>query len=312
MWIPSLTFANSDDAARTIVDKDTILAIDRKIGSHPSPNSLEEVHENLIYSGNQSTLRLMRLYTMPLNCKFNLRLYPFDNQICSVELKVPLHLNQSMRAILAQVQEDAKIDPTHYKYVGFRIDSDGSDGTGNVIKVSLLLKRQYTYLFASTFAPSVCLMMIACLSLFIDESHFEATIMVALTAKLVLFTLYQSISATLPITSYMKLIDIWLLTALMMPFGVILVLVTADLKNTETDDKEPNEGAEAKKGGGQSLISAVKVGSLVPNVDNAGKKPRRFSRVVRISQLMIPGMTMMFVIGFFAIGLSHDIWEQET
>ena len=49
------------------------------------------------------------------------------------------------------------------------------------------------------------------MTLFIDASHFEATIMVALTSMLVMYTLYQSISATLPQTAYLKMIDYWLL-----------------------------------------------------------------------------------------------------
>ena len=48
----------------------------------------------------------------------------------------------------------------------------------------------------------------AVLTMFIDESHFEATIMVALTAMLVLYTLFQSISEVMPTTSYLKLIGI--------------------------------------------------------------------------------------------------------
>ena len=53
-------------------------------------------------------------------------------------------------------------------------------------------------------------MMIAGFTLFIDFSHFEVSIMIALTSMLVTYTLYQSISAYLPQTSYMKMIDIWL------------------------------------------------------------------------------------------------------
>ena len=50
----------------------------------------------------------------------------------------------------------------------------------------------------------------AVLTMFIDESHFEATIMVALTAMLVLYTLFQSISEVMPTTSYLKLIGIYI------------------------------------------------------------------------------------------------------
>ena len=60
--------------------------------------------------------------------------------------------------------------------------------------------RIYTFHLANTFMPTICLIIIAEITLFIDVSHFEATMMVALTSMLVMYTLYQSISATLPQT----------------------------------------------------------------------------------------------------------------
>ena len=66
------------------------------------------------------------------------------------------------------------------------------------------------------------------LTLLIDPGRFEATIMVALTSKLVMYTLYQSVEASLPQTSYLKMIDIWLLMGLMLPFVIILILIAVD------------------------------------------------------------------------------------
>ena len=67
------------------------------------------------------------------------------------------------------------------------------------------------------------------MTLFIDVSHFEATIMVALTSMLVMYTLYQSISATLPKTAYLKMIDYWLLGGLIIPFIVFNALIVIDI-----------------------------------------------------------------------------------
>ena len=70
--------------------------------------------------------------------------------------------------------------------------------------------------------------MIAGFTLFIDYSHFEATIMVALTTMLVIYTLHQSISATLPATAYLKMIDVWLFGGLIVPFIIIWILIILD------------------------------------------------------------------------------------
>ena len=97
--------------------------------------------------------------------------------------------------------------------------------SSNYLEVEFTLKRIYNFYVATTYLPSICLIIAAEITLFIDESHFEATTMVALTAMLVIFTMYESISSKLPQTSYLKMIDIWLLPNLLIPFVVFLLEV---------------------------------------------------------------------------------------
>ena len=52
--------------------------------------------------------------------------------------------------------------------------------------------------------------------------------MVALTTMLVIYTLHQSISANLPATAYLKMIDIWLFGGLIIPFIIIGILIILD------------------------------------------------------------------------------------
>ena len=63
------------------------------------------------------------------------------------------------------------------------------------------------------------------ITLFIDKSHFDATIMVSLTSMLVMYTLYQSIAGSMPKTAYLKLLDYWLLYGMILPFIVFSVEV---------------------------------------------------------------------------------------
>ena len=44
-----------------------------------------------------------------------------------------------------------------------------------------------------------------------------------------MYTLYQSISATLPQTAYLKMIDYWLLGGLIIPFIVFNILIVIDI-----------------------------------------------------------------------------------
>ena len=105
------------------------------------------------------------------------------------------------------------------------IDMHSFPNVTDYIVIEFTLTRRYGYFMATTYLPSVCLLLAAEITIYIDESHFEATTMVALTSMLVMYTLYDSSSSSLPKTSYLKMIDVWLLPGLLLPFIVFLIEV---------------------------------------------------------------------------------------
>ena len=130
--------------------------------------------------------------------------------------------------------EHASIKKDYVNYIGEKlltqfevshIEMHTFPNISDYITIEFTLKRRYSYYMATTYLPSVCLLLAAEITLFIDESHFEATTMVALTSMLVMYTLYQSSAQSLPQTSYLKMIDVWLLPGLILPFIVFLLEV---------------------------------------------------------------------------------------
>ena len=79
-------------------------------------------------------------------------------------------------------------------------------------------------------------------TLFVDKSHFEAKIMVALTGMLVMHTLFSSIAASMPATAYLTLLDYWLIFGLIMPFLVFVVLVIWELMAFKLPDVDTSGG----------------------------------------------------------------------
>ena len=110
---------------------------------------------------------------------------------------------------------------SQYNVKQARMILKGSD----YVVVEFTLERMYSYYMATTYLPSVCLLVAAEITLFIPEKHFEATTTIALMAMLVMYTLYRATASSLPQTSYLKFIDIWLLPGLLIPFVVFLVEV---------------------------------------------------------------------------------------
>ena len=62
----------------------------------------------------------------------------------------------------------------------------------------IILKRRFAYYIISVYLPSLSLLMVTHWTNFISVEHFEANIMVHLTAMLVMYTLFQATSVSLP------------------------------------------------------------------------------------------------------------------
>ena len=104
-----------------------------------------------------------------------------------------------------------------------------SKDNGTLIQGTIQLKRIPFYHISCTYLPTCCILLMAIATLYIDESHFEATIMVSLTVMLVLYTMFQSISTNMPATAYVKFLDVWLIFCLVMPFIVFIIEVTWEI-----------------------------------------------------------------------------------
>lgn len=59
--------------------------------------------------------------------------------------------------------------------------------------------------------------------------HVQVRVMTALTSLLVLATLFTQVSASLPKTSYFKMVDIWLLFCILLIFLIIIFHTIIDL-----------------------------------------------------------------------------------
>ena len=169
--------------------------------------------------------------------------YPFDTQKCPIKVqRTDDYYNQFvMRWAPGHPPNISKILLTQYDV--HRILEYDNDTSKMIAEVEITLCRKLSFHIINIYIPTFVLIMIAGFTLFIDFSHFEVLIMIALTSMLVTYTLYQSVSALLPPTSYMKMIDIWLFGGLIFPFFIIAILVVMD----SIVIKEKNEVIDMRK-----------------------------------------------------------------
>ena len=239
LWIPPLTFSNTKEGA-LLNDREANFDIIRS--SHHELNDKKDIHEARIYQGDENFLEYSRSYEMVFKCFYNLQNYPFDSQECSIDLKIPAHQMELM-----QIHPDNFNNNGTFKLEQFWITDIELKALKNhsVVKFNIRMKRIPWFHITTAYMPTMCILVMALATLFIDPSHFEATIMVAPTAMLVMYTLFQSISTTMPQTAYLKLLDYWMFYGLIMPFVVFILLVIWELDiQTDKSKVKPMTGLD--------------------------------------------------------------------
>ena len=117
------------------------------------------------------------------------------------------------------------------------------------------------------------MLVIAELTLFFDESQTELAIGLTLTIMLVMYTMYQSINASLVKTAYLKMIDYWLLFCLLMPFTIFLIEIFW-LRNKTDADLSAEKKWTAKKWNNRKIV-----------------------------KVWVPSLTCLFIVSYFVAAL---------
>ncbi len=297
LWLPGIRFVNSIDLAPDSVTERDFAVVERF--GQAEANPLEQVDEDLIFMGKHNPISLIRTYKVNFNCKFNLMMFPFDLQECPIYIEPIITTEEEkVKLVLLDIKYSGSKVLFQYDVLGTRIGvpEDGSSGLKAVIE----LKRIINHHLAITFLPSLCLVLIAELTMFIDIRHFEATIMVALTSMLVMYTLYQSVADSLPQTPYLKMIDIWLLAGLVIPFAVYIFLISlqimADVNLAEeVDEKGLNQITKVYPANGDPYADPL----LYPETSSRSKK------CSKICKGLILAFTAAFVIIYWSVAVAH-------
>ena len=89
------------------------------------------------------------------------------------------------------------------------------------IRMTITMKRKIMSEMMTTYFPSLLLMLITFATTFFKPYFFEAALTVNLTNMLVMTTIFTSVMEKLPLTSYPKMIDFWLIFCQLVPFAEV-------------------------------------------------------------------------------------------
>ena len=183
--------------------------VEKKTEGHAA--GLQMINEARIFEGQSNPVLFTQRVVTTFHCDLYLHYYPFDTQNCYVQVSSNLnsisnkylsssqHANELLQVVLPpKLLNYMVLKPgvvTHlkgYRQKKFEVSEVtlASFDNGTEIRMMMELRRKSEGFILSVFIPTLCLIIAAEITLFVDPSHFEATIMVALTTNLVTYTIY--------------------------------------------------------------------------------------------------------------------------
>ena len=215
--------------------------------------------ENRVFDGSHNPLSLTQRVKIKYDCTFDVKRFPFDEQLCSIIMKINQHPNKRINFM----------DNKNVEYSGEKIISQFSIGTisskvvnsnkSSNFTITIPMTRISTNQLLNTFFPTCILWLFGYSTLFIcpNENGFGHRFMGSSTALLVIATLINVVKSDLPKTAYVKFIDFWFLwhvvtVFLMIVYHIVLDRIRKKLENARgvqvlvVDFENDEENSEEK------------------------------------------------------------------
>ncbi|XP_069995299.1 uncharacterized protein [Penaeus vannamei] len=296
IWVPTLSFKSARGNRRSLLDEETKVYVLKR--GQPIPADMTFVHEIEVYNGRTAQLLLERKYHVLYGCTFELQMYPFDTQICTMSFQTQSATKMYVKLVADYVTFLGRRQLVEYVVGDVTMVDVNDNSSYSSLKLDMVLIRQSGYHLVTTYLPTSIMIVIAYITFYFKVHDFNDRVMVSLTSLLVLSSLLTQTSETLPKTSYFKMVDIWLFFCIVIIFMVILIhtasiCVQDDDEMCAMDDQTHGNDGSNDRFGGQ-----VRAGNGLKKLHIRCKRRVRVtpSFILTFGKISIP-----FVVGIFNI-----------
>ncbi|ESO09523.1 hypothetical protein HELRODRAFT_73348 [Helobdella robusta] len=208
IWWPDTFFANAKSAKfHTATTKNAFLRI--------KPNGWIT-----------QSLRL----TVTAMCNMNLRLFPMDMQICPLEIESYAYSTRHIKyfwkdGFNLSVDIQKEVQMPQFDVKGYRVIErleNTTTGSYSRLACQLWFVRSLGYYVIQIYVPSSLIVVLSWISFWLDRNAAPARVALGITTVLTLTTFISSTNASLPKISYLKSIDVYLVTCFIMVFAALL------------------------------------------------------------------------------------------
>ena len=170
LWTPTIVFWNTKEQLRTINDKSTFASVKRE-----GKGSIidKEVNEDIeVYSGSENGITISRVYSMQFFCEYQMAWYPFDQQVCHVEMVMDGVLDKYVDLQPGSLLFSGPEELTQY-FIKDTFIRKSQVQTKVAVVISITLGRRLLGTFLTVFFPTILLNVIGYSTNFFKAFFFE-------------------------------------------------------------------------------------------------------------------------------------------
>ena len=188
---------------------------------------------------------------------------------------------ETVELVSSTLWMEEQLDLTLFHITNFTLGPANASDPKQGVKMVTRMRRKVTTEMMTTYFPTILLMAITYATTFFKPIFFEASLTVNLTTMLVMTTIFISKMESLPPTSDIKMIDIWLILCQIYPFLQVVLLTAMEYKRDEDKERRPKvklsqpsiavEDNEATGNPNKSRLSMLVHGWTAPTLKTLGR-----------------------------------------
>ena len=304
IWHPKFQFSNLRKPMRT-GRGDAEISVLKEATS--SVNQKNELVMEETYSGNENRIVMTTPYQTETFCAFNnINDYPFDEEICYIETLL-LTDDEIFLNLTTTVIDSGPSEVSRYVVKKWNIEQITNEGGRTKLKLRVLLGRRYMMVLLIVYLPTILMNLINQGTNYFrikGNDHFPEIIMVNITCMIVLSLMYMSVSQDLPLTTGIKMIEIWLLSSLVYPCLVIAINTIIYRRANKTDVSQntviPIQPQRLSMDSNVNMTS----NNHPESARNVGEYQTQNRFMEYFAFYLIPIYYLIFIVIYFVVGFS--------
>ena len=215
IWFPKIKFYDQVSVISTFTDEIFVT----KVRDPVLDGEIDKLNIREIYDGKENYFTIVLEKRIKFTCLFdNIKFFPFGDQICSLKFYLAGADSNLTNIDSTQIIDDGQPEFGQYVIQSWSIEKV----VRNRIKVSMKLNRKLRSIVMVTYLPTILMNSINQATNYImSDDKYSLLYTINITCMMVLASVYLSVSASLPPTSDIKPVELWLLFNLAYPILVI-------------------------------------------------------------------------------------------